>query len=83
MDLINSTGLYESSAKNLPEKSRDRLRISGKELVIGQDYDRIDATYPTSLTERYEYSKDSSTVFIILITYLSAAKKDISSVEVI
>lgn len=79
--LINSPELYESTKK--PESEKDRLRVSGKELAIGIDYDRIDATYPTTTTENYVYSKDSNTVLTILVTYLTAAKKDISTVEVL
>lgn len=83
MDLINYKGLYQSSASNLPENERDRLRVAGKELVIGKDYDRIDVTYPSSTVEEYAYSLSSSPVVSIRVTYLTASKRDISIVEVI
>jgi len=83
MDLINTTGLYESVAKNLPEEKRDRLRVAGKDLSIGVDYDRIDATYPTTSSEQYVYSKNAINVLTIKVTYITAAKKDLLSVEVI
>ena len=83
MSLINEKGLYESTAKNIPEKLRDRLRVSGKDLAIGVDYDRIDATYPTTTTEQYVYSKDTNIILTIEVTYVTSAKKEFLSVEVL
>lgn len=54
-----------------------------KDLVIGQDYDRIDATYPTSTKEVYTYSLAGSTVLALEVIYLTASKKDIEAVVVI
>ena len=82
MDLINSIELYEST--KLDELKKDRLRVAGKNLVLGvnKDYDRIDVTYPDNVTEVFSYSKESTLVQTITVTYLTSSKKDLSSVEV-
>jgi hypothetical protein len=80
MDLINDSGLYEQSAKNKPENEKNRLRVTTKELVIGEDYDSIIASYPTSTTEVYTYKKSGNDVLVVTVTYLTASKKDIASV---
>ena len=77
MDLINQPQIYESAAKNIPEEKRDRLRVSGKEFVIGTDYDRIDVTYPSPTQELYTYSLSASTILTIEVNYTSSSKKDI------
>jgi len=57
--------------------------VSGTELAIGVDYDRIDVTYPTATTEQYDYTLAASSVLTIEVTYATFAKKDITSVAVI
>jgi len=79
-DLINYPGLYESAAKNLPEEVRERLRVITKQLIAGEDYDKIKATYPNSTTEVYTYTLATDTILVITVTYLTAAKKDIDEV---
>lgn len=59
------------------------LKTFTGDLVLGTDYDRIDAAYPTTTTEVYTYSLASVTVLTIRVTYLAANKKDISIVEVL
>lgn len=77
--LINALGLYESNENN-PKVDKDRLRVTTKDLVLGVDYDRIDVTYPSSSQEVYTYKLSASTVRTVEVNYLTAAKKDITSV---
>jgi len=77
--LINALGLYESNENN-PKIDKDRLRVATKDLVLGVDYDRIDVTYPISTQEIYDYKLSTSTVRVVEVNYLTAAKKDITSV---
>jgi len=79
--LINSPELYE--AADIPEDKKDRLRVTGKELAIGVDYDRIDASYPSSIQEIYTYTKNGATVLSLEVNYVTASKKDIASVIVL
>lgn len=70
------------------KKFRDRkdgtaVAVLTQDLVLGEDYDRIDATYPTSTTEQYAYSNGATLVLTVEVTYLSASKKDIQSVVVL
>lgn len=81
MNLINQPELYESTV--LPEDQKERLRVSGKDLALGVDYDKIDASYPTTASERYDYKKSSVIIRTVLVTYQSASKKDLLSVEVL
>lgn len=59
------------------------LKTFTGDLVLGSDYDRIDATYPTTTTEVYTYTLASVTVLAIRVTYQTASKKNLLSVEVI
>ncbi len=79
MNLINEAGLYESS--DLPETQKDRLRVSGKDLIIGVDYDKIDATYPSNTEELFTYSLSAATVLTIKVTYTNSSKTDLLTVE--
>lgn len=82
-DLINQPAIYESAAKNLPEEKRDRIRVSGKAFALGVDYDVIDITYPTTTTEVFTYTLNTVTVRTIRLTYATAAKKDLTKVELL
>ena len=48
--------------------------------LIKSDYDRIDITYPTLLTEVYTYSLAGDIVGVITVTYTDSSKDSISSV---
>ena len=39
--------------------------VGNNPLIIGKDYDKIDVTYPTAVTEEYDYSLSASSVFTI------------------
>lgn len=82
-DLINQPGIYKSSEGVVPPERLDRLRVSGKSIALGIDYDVIDITYPTSTTEIFTYSLATVEVRVIKITYASAAKKDLTKVELL
>lgn len=82
-DLINSLGLYRSNEGQISDKELDRLRVDDKKFTLGIDYDRIDITYPNNVSERFEFSLNSEVVRTVLVTYLSAVKRDISTVEVL
>lgn len=57
------------------------IHVAGKELVLGQDYDKIDVTYPTATTEVYTYSLSAVTIFTIRVTYSTSAKEILTTVE--
>ena len=76
--LINQAELYESS--NIPEDKKERLRVTGKELALGVDYDRIDVTYPLPTQEVFTYTKLAASVLVIQVNYVASNKKDILSV---
>ena len=57
------------------------FRVVTGELVLGVDYDKIDVTYPSGTVEEYAYSLVGTLVTTIRVTYLTAAKRDLLSVE--
>lgn len=57
------------------------FRVVTGELVLGVDYDKIDVTYPSGTVEEYAYSLGGTLVTTIRVTYLTAAKRDLLSVE--
>lgn len=77
MDLVNGSELYDKR-----ENDKYRMYVTGKELVMGSDYDTIEATYPLSTQEVYTYKLSSVVVQVITVTYLTASKKDISLVAI-
>ncbi len=76
MDLINASENFEKVSSEVT-----RLRVSGKELVIGKDYDVIDVTYPSGTVEEFSYKLDSVEILKLRITYIDSTKEDISKVE--
>lgn len=72
----------DSPTRNFPNTAQEVV-IGERPLIIGIDYDRIDVTYPSNTTELYTYSLAAVTIREILITYLAAVKRDITSVEVV
>lgn len=41
----------------------------------------IQVAYPSATTETYTFRQDSTTLYVLTITYTSSAKTDLSSVE--
>ncbi len=74
MSLIDEPRAWEN------KEDGQYLKVLAGDLVLGRDYDRIDATYPTSSTEVFTYSLDGSTVLALEITYTTSSKRDILSV---
>jgi len=69
---IDSDGDAIGSDNPLP------VQLPGFELP---SYDTIDATYPTTSTEVYTYTKDGSSVAVITVTYTDDTKSDLLKVE--
>lgn len=78
----NSKGGYPTDVTGQSVGTNKRaIHVAGKELVLGQDYDKIAVTYPTTSTEVYTYSLSAVTVFTIRVTYSTAAKEILTTVE--
>jgi len=58
------------------------LNVLTGDLVIGRDYDTLNVTYPTTTTEVYSYVLDSVAVVALRVTYSTAAKEILTTVEV-
>jgi len=67
-------------ARRISNEPSSPLFVDSNVLVQGEDYDRIDVTYPTTSSEVFTYSLLSSNVQVITITYITSSKKDILSV---
>lgn len=83
---IGSEDLDQAKFKKNGEKIAVRIGNEGDEPLntiegIGiPEHDRVDITYPTTSSEVFTYSLSAVQVMVITVTYLSAAKKDITSV---
>jgi hypothetical protein len=75
MNLINAPENFEKISS-----TETRVRIIGRDLVQGKDYDRIDATYPTNTQEVFTYSLAATTVQVVTVNYDTPSKANISSV---
>lgn len=67
-------------ARRIGNEATNPLFVDSKGLVQGEDYDRIDVTYPTTSSEVFTYSLSASNVQVITITYVTSSKKDILNV---
>ena len=78
----NTKGGYPSDVTGQDIGGNKRaIHVAGKELVLGQDYDKIDVTYPTATTEVYTYSLSAATILTIRVTYSTSAKEILTTVE--
>lgn len=75
MNLINAPENYDKISS-----LETRLRVSGKGLVQGVDYDRIDATYPSDTQEVFTYKLLAVNVQVVTVDYADATKENIVSV---
>ena len=78
----NTKGGYASDVTGVDLGSGKRaIHVAGKELVLGQDYDDLVVTYPTTTTELYTYLLEAAQVFEIEVTYSTAAKEILTRVR--
>ena len=82
-DKVNDCAGTEATGETIGDKRVQHVKDLTKALVIAQDYDTIDVTYPSSTTERFSYKLDATEVLLLELTYTAASKNDLLKVEVL
>ena len=77
MDLINA----RENFKTLPDNKTSLRVYAGGDLLSGVEFDDIQATYPTTTTERFDYYLSTVLKASILITYTTSSKNILLRVQ--
>ena len=73
---------YERYLVQTFDEQLNALRVAPfGSLLAGIQFDKVEATYPTSTTELYTYSLNGITQVQILITYTNSSKNTFLSAE--
>lgn len=67
-------------AVTVEQDKDDPIPVKTRELIQGEDYDLITASYPDALTEVFTYSLAGDDVLKTTVTYTDSSKRDISTV---
>ncbi len=68
-----------NKVNGVPQPDPKDVKVLGS--LVDFDYDKLDVTYPTTVSEIYTYSLDSVTVGVIEVVYTDDTKAFVLSVE--